>query len=365
MLLTDVEHPTYLYAITEEVRNQNTSTAFGSQSNRDQAERANDQDQGRIGEIVAAKYLDNHYNGNWHWLDDQLSGACWEHDFVVETPVGGATVDVKTRRTSDVPDGMKRSDGSSITADPDHFTRYPFNHMNNPKTHIHNHIYIMVLLYDDLPHIDGDDYVAAEVVGVATADHVANGEEYIANPDNPNKYPKLLVRSTTLYAPDNLEEAAVDSINTCEENGGFPSVAPELMSFENSNLNGDLISDDKYWNPYTPEYANDDTTIPVGDDLPFNAMDKSQIPDLHDNAQFKRPPMGDHAYSNDVVQAAQDNGVMVLPATATLVSEQDIVDPNELFVHLGEQGVSKLTYRAFLSWWVSHIAPEQVARTDA
>lgn len=261
MLLGKTPHNTPTYAIPPKARDElKTTEKYGvTQETRGERLRSTHQNVGRLGEYIFAKHLENEYERSWKWLDD-INSDEWEHDFVVDTSLGGATVDVKTRMASEIPQGLTKQDGSSVRQDPDYWTRF-YATETTQKTHVQNHLYVLILLHDDVH--GQDDAVLGSVIGVLSGESVLECDEFEKNPDDiPVKF-KLPCSQSNEPTSDVIQSTGADAIQAFDENGGFPSIASRLVETADGNgaVNERAIQDEKYWYPKLSPITSKDASV--------------------------------------------------------------------------------------------------------
>lgn len=339
-LLSDINHPTPLYTVPD-IREDDV--AFGNTSNtRDATERAEDQTQGRAGELIVAKFLEDYYEKDWIWLDDIDEDTAWEYDFVIETEQGGATVDVKTRRLSDIQ--------SNWESDPDFWPRF-YATDDVQKVHIHSHIYLLVILLDELPEYK-DEYVAGSVVGGVNSEQILEcDEEYLKNPDKiPVKYN---VPASKACRPSRLEEHALTSMEGCAERGGMPSVAARVVtsSYKNGTVERSALSDTSYWNPKSGVYMREDTTVPL--DIPH----RESTPSVHSDEPIYYPVLPNKKRDMSVVKKCAEQNYSLMPIATQLLSNTDSLDVRSVLEYYNSLPIEVPTLNSnhIISWWVSQL----------
>jgi hypothetical protein len=267
MLLEQVQHTTPTYTISQQKRKElSTSESFGyKQKARTSAEKQRDQTQGRIGEYITAKFFADTYKHNWYWLDDSTTAEeNWYHDFIINTSHGRATVDVKTRRVSDVQGNtIQNSYGDFVEHNPDFWTRF-YATSDTQKTHIQNHIYILVLIYDTVENLTRN-YSLGTIIGAVNGSTLLECNEYERNPDTTKAPVKFSIPASQACKPTSqaIENEAIEAITAYKEYGGYPSISNRLVNSQESNgvVLEETIQDNYYWNPTTSPLMTDDLIV--------------------------------------------------------------------------------------------------------
>lgn len=351
MILRDVTHKTPTYTVPEIEQEQDVGFGMYSQRRPDTLKQS-DQDQGRAGEAVFAKWLIDNYEKDWVWLDDfeesdSIESGVWEHDFIVETALGGATVDVKTRRMSDIL--------QQFEDDPDFWTRF-YATEDVQKTHIQNHIYVLVIINDQMP-ARSEQYSTGTVIGFLSGCDIRDAEEFEKNPDRvPIKY-NLPSSEATQPSNESLEQVGRKAIEAFDEIGGFPSIADRLI--ESVDGNGiaveEAISDEKYWSPKeNPLSQTDSTAI----DLTRNFPSKEISVDLT-NQPLYYPTVSEETASIDhsEIQKFQQKGLSVMPLAGKIISNSPKIDADELggyYAHIPFD-TPRINANHVLLWWIRQI----------